>query len=310
MIRQLVVSVTLFALLIPAAAFAQVCVELDLEQDNLAESDRAGALILLRQEFEEQGRTVVDEGCIATYLVHHVQLGNSVNVTLRGPEGQRRLTAEIIEELPAVYSQIVYGLLNEVDPGTMASTSRDNVTMAQDAPRRVQSDNMFYLRLGGGSVWGRGFAGGPAFGLGWRYELNHIGIDASLLNLVVPNEADGVNGSWARIAVYYFLDGIESSSPYFGGGLSWGSTALCDDVAVEDDVVCFSGSGLQAELTAGYELLRAATIRLFFEANAVLPFYMADQEVLGVSFGEGDVYPVTTTLSIGLGFGKRNRGYR
>ncbi len=75
-------------------------------------------------------------------------------------------------------------------------------------------------------------------------------------------------------------------------------------------MVCFSGSGLQAELTAGYELLRAATIRLFFEANAVLPFYMADQEVLGVSFGEGDVYPVTTTLSIGLGFGKRNRGYR
>jgi hypothetical protein len=40
----------------------------------------------------------------------------------------------------------------------------------------------------------------------------------------------------------------------------------------------YAGSGLQAELVGGYELLRSSTMRIFIQADATVPLYMADHE--------------------------------
>src|SRR5205823_9319514 len=35
----------------------------------------------------------------------------------------------------------------------------------------------------------------------------------------------------------------------------------------------WNGSGLQGELTAGYEMLRASNIRMFMQTDVIVPFY-------------------------------------
>lgn len=297
--------------------FADVCVSIDESRDNLEERDRAAALVLLEQAFEDAELAIVSEGCSVRYVATHVQLGESITVSLVGPEGARRATAAGLEELPAVYSQLVYALLHDVEVG-LASTGRDDVLQEQDAPRRVQSDNAFYVRLGGGATLGSPAAFGPSVGLGWRFELDHIGVDLSFLNLLIDSGertesgGNGWSASWVRLATYYFFDGQGGNSPYVGGGLSWGSVDVCEENR-EGDGVCYSGSGLQGELTAGYEMFRASTVRLFFEANAMLPFYRADTNDWWF-FDDEDrtryAYTPALTASVGLGFGKRNRGYR
>jgi hypothetical protein len=70
----------------------------------------------------------------------------------------------------------------------------------------------------------------------------------------------------------YYLDPTADRSFYIGGGLSWGarSATVCDGK--------YSGSGLQAEIVGGYELLRMSNLRIFIQADATLPLYMTDRE--------------------------------
>jgi hypothetical protein len=62
---------------------------------------------------------------------------------------------------------------------------------------------------------------------------------------------------------------------------------------------CSSGSGLQAELSAGYELLRASTIRLFGQADANLPIH----RVHDTNTGSDSSYAPSFALSFGIGWG-------
>jgi len=71
----------------------------------------------------------------------------------------------------------------------------------------------------------------------------------------------------------------------------------------------YTGSGLQAELTVGYELFRASTIRLTTSFEATLPFYMA-KHCYFTGTGEEDVYAPTFSIVMGAGWGKPNSAIR
>jgi len=103
--------------------------------------------------------------------------------------------------------------------------------------------------------------------------------------------------------------------------LSWGRTYINEPYAAQvtpiptgpNTVYYYNtagrGSGLQGELTAGYELGRATTIRMFMQADAILPFYsVTSQSISSRGVVSSTTRRYTPSLVMSLGFGwQRNR---
>lgn len=288
-------------LVICQTAFADVCVKIDTERDNLPEADRSAARMVLLETLEKEGIEVdrTDQMCTETYILYNLKLGKTISVTLKGPNGERNARASMIDELPHTYSQMVKSLLSDQPMSTSSeSLDRTNATSDQMSPRRAQADSIWYAKLGYGSAIGDELHLGPVFGVGWRYELDKIGIDASFFNLQIGVDSDkgeltgegGINGSWAKLMVLYFFDPLANSSFYLAGGVSWGGTAI------KESDRSYTGSGLQGEIGLGVELLRASSIRLFTAIDATLPFYY--------SYCSGNSkYTPTLSLVFGVGWG-------
>jgi hypothetical protein len=286
-------------------ASAAVCVTIDTTRDTLSEPDRNATRILLGQALHQQGIEVADANCLGTYVVYHVKLGNSITVFLQGPQGYREASARAIEEIPAVYSQMIRSMLSGLPMGTTNGVvDRTNATAAQQAPRRVEADSLWYFRLGYGGAAGVATNTGPGFGFGYRYELDSLAIDLSFLNLLVAGSNDpmttdrGVTGSWAKLMALYYFSPTANGSFYLGGGVGYGVTAVSNATAT------YSGSGLQGEAAAGYEFLRASTIRIFAEAEATAPFYAVYPTIYSTTTPGDRSYVPSFAVSLGLGWGR------
>lgn len=306
--RGIVAAAVAAALLAaPGLAHAATCVVVDEARDGLAPEERSAAQTLLEDTLRHNQVPVAREGCTETWTLYHVRLGSNVTVVVRSPRGERRETVQKIEDLPAMYDQMVRAvLLRAAATNDSEAVTRKNVSESQVRTRRVAADAFWYGRLGYGVTPAGGLHGGPAFGLGRRWELDRIGIDVSVLNLIVYQDNDGyegVGGSWIKLGVNYFLDAQANHTPYFGAGLSWGGNGVTTEDY--DD----TGSGLQGELVAGYEMFRASTLRLFFEADATLPMYRNLRRTYNEA-GTTDReyrYAPMFTLSLGVGWGRAAR---
>ncbi len=308
------------------AAHAQVCVEIDAPRDMLDPQDRAAAVLLLTRQFALAGEEVAAD-CATPYLLAHVRLGNTITVTLSGPLGTREGVALGLDDLPALYSQMVRSLETGRPMTGLGVVDRTNVTEAQASAQRVHSDAFAYARIGYSGIVGNRVYGMPAFGFGYRAELDSVAIDVSFLNMQVGS-SDYYSSPGARAASLLKLSGLylvnrqANATPYFGGGLSWGSTSISENqpFTVVSPAPGFPngsappytsgghGSGLQGELTAGYEFGRATTIRMFVQADAVLPFYSVTSQTFsrGVVTNTARRYAPSFVMSVGLGW-QRNR---
>jgi hypothetical protein len=296
-----------------SVARADVCVSIDSERDTLTAADRTAALTLLTRQFELAGERVVGAGCEKAYTVLHVQLGNAIVVSITGP-AQREATAQGLEELPALYNQMVRSIVTGEPMNGFNVVDRSNVLSSQASVRRVHSDSIWYGRLGGGALFGDTGYGTPGFGFGYRAELDRFGIDLSFLNFQVPatesyDSSRATAASFLKLSALYFLDPKSNRTAYLGSGLSYGRQSFGGGAdpfrgTYRSD---WEGSGLQGELTVGYELARATTMRVFVQADATLPFYQAASETYTVTrFGPANVttdrrYAPSLVFSIGLG---------
>jgi hypothetical protein len=302
---------------VAAPAFASatdVCIAVDETHDTLAQADRTAALRLLTRQFELMGQHVI-ESCDTPFVVSHISLGRTIVVTLEGRGQRREGTALGMEDLPALYNQMVRSIVTGRPMAGFNVIDRTNVTAAQASVERVATDSFWYARLGYGGIFGDRTYGTPAIGVGYRVEMDSFGVDVSFLNYQIGTNgsyysSDGAfAGSLLKLQGLYFLNPTANRSPYLGAGLSWGGTAIGSG---------FTGSGLQGELSAGYELPRASTLRAFIQADAILPFY----HVTANRYSAPDYYyrrnvTVTTdqryapsfVVSLGLGWQKsRHRG--
>ena len=301
-----------------AAAAADVCVTIDDARDTFSDRDRQAALLLLTREFELVGEHVVATGCANAYVVSHVQFGTLISITLSGASGRRDATARGMDDVPAVYSQMVRSLVKGVPMGAPAVVDRTNVTATQAiAPNRVHSDSLLYARLGYGGVFSDRAYAGPSVGmLGYRRELDTLAIDVSFFNFQYQASdrsysypggtvgSSGMTGTWLKLEVLRFVRPTSARSLYTGGGLSWSVVNL------DNENTSSSGSGLQGELTLGYEVGRSSTVRMFLQADAGLPFYKLRSETVSYSMGPPFEYSRATarryapsvTLSVGLGW--------
>jgi len=309
-----------------AEARAQTCVRIDETQDTLTPDDRRAAVLLLNRQLEMAGEQVAAD-CSAPYLLAHIKLGNSITVTLSGPKGERQGTALGLDDLPALYNQMVRSLFTGRPMTGLAVVDRTNVTAAQATAQRVHSDSFAYARLGYGAIFGGRAYGTPSFGFGYRAELDKVAVDVSFLNLRVDqSEGYGASASaggtsLVKLSGLYLLNRDANSTPYLGGGLSWGRTYINEGYPTEVTRVGTGpgavyyydtggrGSGLQGELTAGYEFGRATTIRMFVQADAILPFYSVVSQTIssrGVVSSTTRRYTPSLVMSVGLGW-HRNR---
>jgi len=295
-------------------AQAQVCVRVDETLDTLSPADRKAAVLLLERQFELAGKSVVHD-CQTPYQISHIRLGNVITVTLSGSEGRRDATAQGLNDLPALYSQLVRSLVTGRDV-----VDRSNVTVAQTSASRVHSDSLTYVQLGYGSSFGNGIHGMPAVGFGHRAELDSFAIDVSL-NTKVGNYSAGSSGgagagAFIKLEGLHFIRSRSSAAPYFGGGISWGGNAsnnygrLYYGTSSQSGYSTgWHGSGIHGELTTGYEFARATTIRVFVQADATLPFYKVTSETYsGTSVvATNRSYAPSVAFTIGLGWQKNRR---
>ena len=296
----------------------QVCVVIDETRDTFSPGDRRAALLLVARQFELAGKQVVTDACPERFSLTHIRLGNTITVILAGPAGERQTTASSMEDLPAVYSQMVRAILTGRDVGSMRVVDRTNVTDTQASPKRVEIDSFGYARLGYGAVLGEGGSSSPAMGFGYRAELDSFGFDVSFLNEQLPSSSggygssSGMSGSLLKLEGLYFVRPRDNATAYFGGGLSWGVTALSTS-ASSNSYSSWSGSGLQGELTAGYELPRASALRFFVQADAALPFYRVAGRTYTYSRGQSATvitahrYTPSIVLSVGMGWQRHHR---
>src|SRR5262245_33943424 len=165
-----------------STARAEICLAIDEKHDMLAPADRSAAVLLLSKQFELVGEHVAAPDCAARYTLSHIRLGHTIVVTLDGPGGHREGTALGLDDLPALYNQMARSIVTGRPMEGFNVVDRTNVTAAQATPERVTADSLWYARLGYGSVFGDSAYGGPVMGLGYRVELDRIGIDVSFFN--------------------------------------------------------------------------------------------------------------------------------
>jgi hypothetical protein len=152
---------------------------------------------------------------------------------------------------------------------------RTNVTAAQETGRRIHVDDIWYARLGYGTVFGDRSYGTPAVGFGYRAELDRLAIDISFLNFQIgsgDHRSPGASAaSWVRLSGLYFLNPTASLTAYFGGGLSYGRRRVSrgwNYTPTGPFSTDWEGGGLQGELTVGCEIARATNLRLFVQRGS------------------------------------------
>jgi hypothetical protein len=294
-------------------ARADVCVEIDEARDTLAPQDRAGALLLVARQFEQAGERAVAAGCPVPYSIWHARLGDFIVVSMAGPGGRREGLASGMDDLPGLYSQMVRSLVTGRPMAGFNVVDRTNVTESQTSARRVHSDSIWYARLGYGAIFGDRGYGTPSFGFGYRAELDPFAIDVAFLNFQYRS-SNGYFGSsdnayantLMKLSGLYFLDPTANRTSYFGGGLSYGRKRFgsWSSGTIDYHTTDWEGDGLQGELTYGYEMARATSLRMFLQVDAAFPFYSVVSQTFsrtGFAVSENRRYAPSLVVSIGVG---------
>ena len=308
-----VLRVSLTALLIgtASAASGEVCLTIDESRDTFAPRDRAAALLLVATQFEAEGERVVAGGCAKSFLLFHAQLGNLVVVTMSDQRTTWQATALTLDDLPAIYSQMVRSIVTGRPMTGLNVVDRTNVTSSQAQSRRVHSDSLWYGRLGYGGVFADGAYGTPALGFGYRAELDSFAIDVAFLNQQFSSPGGHSSPKASAFSVLKlsglrFLDPHANRSAYYGGGLSYGFRSISRGslpYTLGSYSTDWRGSGLQGELTVGYELARATSLRVFVQADAGFPFYRVTSETRSTNgiVSTDSRYAPSLVLSVGVG---------
>jgi hypothetical protein len=298
---------------IASVASADVCITIDESRDTFAARDRAAAILLVTTQFELEGERVVPAGCSQPFVLFHAQLNNLVVVTMSGRGTTWQATAQTADDVPAIYSQMVRSIVTGRPMTGLNVVDRTNVTSAQAEAKRVHTDSIWYGRLGYGGVFADRAYGTPSLGFGYRAELDSFAIDLAFLNYQLPSPGGYSSprahaSSLLKLSGLRFLDPQANRSAYFGGGLSYGYSSISRgntayQVGTYSYSSSWSGSGLQGELTAGYELARATSLRVFVQADAIFPFYEVTSETRSMNgmVTTDSRYAPSVVLSIGIG---------
>lgn len=285
-------TIALSLLIAAQASAADVCVEVDTAADTLSENDRRGALSIARAAFGEAGQTVVDGPCDRRYTIAASTLGETVHATVRGPKGQRSGKVNSIDELGDLYQQLVFSLMK--GKPASAGVTRANVTQTQNERTRLRAESLWFGSVGGAYLTDLDLDSVPLnLRGGYRHELDQFAVEGNAsMTFASSTDGGGAFNTHFGVAGYYFLDPLADSSAYVGFGVGYGGSAE------EGRGNSASGAGVHLVGSAGYEMLRASTIRAFIQTDLLVPLYAqrADDDE------SHNVYAPVLSLNVGIGW--------
>jgi hypothetical protein len=264
------------------------CVRAD--ADELAPADRTLAVTMLRRALEEHGVLVVDAGCVDTYTVFHERAGDEIIAHVRGPHGGRKLHVADAATLPDAYERMVNDLLAEPATIDAPAPAAAQAPIEPAAPRLVH--HALYLQAG---IAGMGGAHAPhSIAGGYRYERSGTAFDTAITGYSSSSEStnEAVSGKRLTFKLLHTLASSLGKSFYAGGGVGFGGSTI------QLVYSSYSGSGVEGIATVGVDVLHTSGLRMFMQADVVLPAYMMTSNVTGETEYAGSVM-----VSVGLGFG-------
>jgi len=279
----------------------------------------------------EPGFAAVDERCEQRLTVELYQLESGWTVFARysGTEREEKVDHAELDEFSQLAQRIAFSLLR--NRPIVQTITRENVLRADSETNLRTIDGTGHLIFGMGSSPRIGRlptahgANDPVTSDvriltpisvqgGYRRKLRNWGLDAfSRLNIgtentgVNNNELGGhVDYSWSGLLGLHFLhytDAVGINSLYFGGGAAF-ELAVFDaikpadqrGVSARDSLV---GGGLNIDVLAGYEFLRASSVHFFGQLELNAPAYILKTES---DSGAIDTYMPGMTAQIGVIF--------
>jgi hypothetical protein len=168
-----------------------------------------------------------------------------------------------------------------------------------------------YVRVGLGVVPADSVHIAPAVGFGIRAEVGALAIDVSFFDVAIHSaayetSASVLAGSIVKVEALRFVSPTAARTPYFGGGLGLGIASVGrQDPGGGAYASSWEGSGLQAELTAGYEAGRSSDLRLFVQADLALPVFATTSARYSYGTGSDSIqrrYVPSVAVSLGVGW--------
>jgi hypothetical protein len=309
-LQSIVFACALIAFL--PSARAAVCVDVDAERDSFSTLQQQATRTLVEDRLRQEGKTIGSEDCEATYTVYNLKFGDTIVANLAGPQGQRKLEADSVEELPETYDQLVSSLVAGKKVGE--TTDRKNVTDGQSNDTRLDADTVIYLSTGYGGTFGGEYAAGPSIAFGWRHEIQHFALDFSVADVTIPTNRESSygnrpSGSWFQIGAMYLFDQYSAHTPYVGAGVGFGVTHVKEDDPDSEFGHSFRGRGVNIDLSGGWEFFRTSNVRFFVQGDVVLPTYKSQPTQSKIRGDDGNVvrtfeprYTPGFELSLGGGF--------
>jgi len=196
-----------------------------------------------------------------------------------------------MKTLKALLSLMI--LFSTVLVSAQEEMNRHNITDEQSNARRLKTDNLVYVKLGYGTFFGQYKTSGSSFGFGVRHEIDHMAVDASFLNFIIgQNAKKGFSGNIVQLQGLYFFSPLSNSSLYSGGGVAYNTMRAYSEKDKEEP---YKTGGIAGVATIGFETMRVSMLRLFFQADATMPFQRMKN-------GSKSYYGSTLSLSMGCGF--------
>jgi hypothetical protein len=305
-----IVLVVLLGLAFPAAAAADVCVEVDEARDSLTPEDRVGARRLLERQLIASGRTIAADpaACTERWTVAHVALGGSLTVTLDGPAGSRTATAASVAELGVTYAAMLDALFAPPSATEVAPPVAEVPPPAPPpAPRApvIRRRGAFLGRVGYGvrfvtSDLGEGVHG-TTVGIAYRRATERFGFEVSALNLMVHREDrdnDVVWDSFVKLGAFAYVPNAPRPGTYVGVAFSYGDSKVRYRPPGQTYWNEYVECGPQAELALGTELLSSSVFQVDLGLNVLLPLYTVQ-----VGTGTNAEYAWSPGLSAALAVG-------
>lgn len=288
-------------------AAAESCVKIDESRDALSPSERMATIALMENGFRKVGETIVNSPCPNTFLLSSARLGRTITTTIKGPNSARTFQVQQIEDLGAALEQMAHSLITGSMLGNTSGNSigRNNVLAQQIQPKRIENDSVLFLGVGPSYLLGTDSNGIPsAIAAGLRMELDGFAVDfnGQFLSELVDNSNTGNHGVLGTVSAVYFFDPMANRTAFVSAG--FGLSIL----SAHSDAVEYSGGGLHAKATVGYEAFRASMMRFIVQAEVTLPMYHLDPEDDGMmpSPQVDSIYAPVIGLSIGGAFSEPN----
>lgn len=294
------------------------CVTPKAEGDALSPVDHVVLHGALEDLLVTAGRTLSAPPCHEPWAAEHTRQGGGLVVTVSARGRQVSGFAASTSSIPPIYRRLVAALISgaevppwempqdRVSPTGVPSAPMDRSGESLALPRRENAPWYIYLSAGLGAAPSLLEDASASSCLGYRYSVDHWGLDLSSGVLTVnagdPDLQFSSSGSGAlvsrtllRLRALYTASPKERSSFYALGGVGWGGI---EAELVTSNFDVHRGDGFEVSAAIGREFRRKKSFRYAVELGVTWPIYSLEADFGGETLEVGPLIMAT----VGLGW--------